>query len=199
MKRLILGITFLVFGIGLMWTGTPSASVLAGPQPPGDLFLSPNQAVYHVGDEVLWGSICHTGWSCTKTVTSGLNPRAPWLIDTSTPGEYQYILIGIRNADGAVQTTTRDFTVEINHLCGDVHPNGQGNGVVNVLDALRVLKIANGLIIPNDLERVIGDVHPENANGPNGDGDIDILDALRVLKAAVGLIDLPPWPEGCGG
>ena len=66
---------------------------------------------------------------------------------------------------------------------------------VEVLDALRALKVAVGLIDPTPRERITGDVHPDNDPEPDGDGDIDVLDALRILKASVGLATI----TSCGG
>ena len=80
-------------------------------------------------------------------------------------------------------------------FCGDVHPAGGGDGDDDILDALRKLKIAVGLVIPDQREMIAGDVHPDNETGPDGDGDIDVLDALRDLKAAVGLVAI----TSCGG
>ena len=80
-------------------------------------------------------------------------------------------------------------------FCGDVHPAGGGDGDDDILDALRKLKIAVGLVTPDERELIAGDVHPENETGPDGDGDIDVLDALRDLKAAVGLVTI----TSCGG
>lgn len=79
--------------------------------------------------------------------------------------------------------------------CGDVHPAGGGDGDVDVLDALRSLKIAVGIVVPSTGEQVAGDVHPNNDPDPDGDGDNDVLDTLRILKAAVGSATI----TSCGG
>ena len=42
--------------------------------------------------------------------------------------------------------------------CGDLHPEGGGDGDVDVLDALRTLKIAVGLVVPTPREMIAGDV-----------------------------------------
>ena len=80
-------------------------------------------------------------------------------------------------------------------VCGDVHPAGGGDGDVDVLDALRDLKISVGLVTADAREQIAGDVHPDNEPDPDGDGDIDVLDALRDLKASVGLVTI----TSCGG
>ena len=80
-------------------------------------------------------------------------------------------------------------------ICGDVHPAGGGDMDVDVLDALRTLKMAVGQVGPSAGEQTRGDVHPDNDPDPDGDGDIDVLDVLRVLKASVGLVTI----TSCGG
>ena len=80
-------------------------------------------------------------------------------------------------------------------MCGDVHPAGGGDRDVDVLDALRALKISVGLVVPTPREMIAGDIHPDNNPDPDGDGDNDVLDALRILKASVGLVAI----TSCGG
>ena len=69
------------------------------------------------------------------------------------------------------------------------------DGDVDVLDALRTLKIAVGLVVPTPQERIAADVQPDNDPDPDGDGDVDALDALRILKKSVGLVTI----TSCGG
>ena len=61
-------------------------------------------------------------------------------------------------------------------LCGDVHPAGGGDGDDDVLDAVRKLKMAVGLVVPTPRELIAGDVHPDN-DPPAADGDVDVLSA----------------------
>ena len=89
--------------------------------------------------------------------------------------------------------TALDVTISA-IVCGDVHPSGGGDGDVDVLDALRTLKLAVALVTPDAREQEAADVHPA-VSEPAGDNDIDVLDALRVLKGAVGLVTI----TSCGG
>jgi hypothetical protein len=61
-----------------------------------------------------------------------------------------------------------------------------GDGLVNILDAAKTLRIAVGLDAPTPLQLSEGDV--------NLDGKINILDAAKILRIAVGL---DPKASGC--
>ena len=91
------------------------------------------------------------------------------------------------------QGSTKDVTLTI-VVCGDVHPAAGGDGDVDVLDALRTLKIAVGLVTADVREQISGDIHPAIAE-PAGDGTINVLDALRTLNGAVGQVNI----NSCGG
>jgi hypothetical protein len=58
------------------------------------------------------------------------------------------------------------------------------DGTINVADALRILRIALGLIQATPADLVLGDVAPLGAP----DGVINIADALIILRMAIGLI-----------
>jgi len=66
-------------------------------------------------------------------------------------------------------------------ICGDIN----GDGFVNVLDALMASQVAVGLIVPTAKELLRGDI--------DGNGYIDVLDALGISQFFSGLIDL----DGC--
>ena len=76
-------------------------------------------------------------------------------------------------------------------LYGDVN----GNGVVDYVDAIVLLRVASGLRSDTDAVRRTGDVAPvrDYNGGSFGDGKIDIQDALRVFRKASGL-STPAWP-----
>lgn len=74
-----------------------------------------------------------------------------------------------------------DTTVPVN---GDLN----GDGKVDIADALRALLISAGLATPSASELIRGDVAPM-ANGlPIPDGTIDTGDALVILKQSLGLL-----------
>ena len=74
---------------------------------------------------------------------------------------------------------------------GAMPPTGDltANGVVDVTDALKALRIALGLdaATPADLTR--GDVAPLVSGKPQRDGKIDIGDVVVILRKSVGLIN----------
>jgi hypothetical protein len=66
---------------------------------------------------------------------------------------------------------------------GDIN----GDGVVDIADALLSLKAGVGLTHLSAVQLVRGDVGPLINNVPIGDGKIDIEDSILILRKAVGL------------
>ena len=60
--------------------------------------------------------------------------------------------------DILVRGTTLDVAISA-IVCGDVHPSGGGDGDVDILDALRILKFGTGLVTPDAREREAADVN----------------------------------------
>lgn len=72
---------------------------------------------------------------------------------------------------------------------GDVAPLGNRDGIVNVGDALVVLRFALLLETPTQEDVAHGDVAPLDVqNKPNPDGAITVGDALVILRKALGII-----------
>ncbi len=69
-------------------------------------------------------------------------------------------------------------------------PSGDlnGDGVVNVADALRALQIATGEVSATPTDLANGDVAPLVNGKPSPDGKITVEDALIILQKAVGNI-----------
>jgi hypothetical protein len=63
-----------------------------------------------------------------------------------------------------------------------------GDGVIDILDALRALQIAVELKAATPQEIVRGDVAPLVNGKPSPDGKITIGDAVVILRRAIGLI-----------
>ena len=85
-------------------------------------------------------------------------------------------------------TTSGTTTVTINTAAvssGDLN----GDGVVNVADALLALQIATGQIPVTSIDLARGDVAPLVNGKPLPDGKITIADALIILQKAVGSIN----------
>ena len=66
---------------------------------------------------------------------------------------------------------------------GDIN----GDGVVDIVDALLALKAGVGLVQLSGSEITRGDVGPLVNGVPVGDGRIDIEDTILILRKAVGL------------
>jgi hypothetical protein len=66
---------------------------------------------------------------------------------------------------------------------GDIN----GDGVVDIADALLALRATIGLTQLSSAETDRGDVSPLVSNVPVGDGRIDIEDSMLILRKAVGL------------
>jgi len=117
---------------------------------------------------------------------------------TVTPGSgYQVasvtgcggILSGANFTTGAVSadcTVSATFTpVGTTLLLGDLN----GDGKVDIADALRALQIAVGLITPTAYDLSQGDVGPLVNGKPAADGKIDISDVVLILQKSVGLVN----------
>lgn len=74
---------------------------------------------------------------------------------------------------------------EIRILMGDL----DGNGKVNLGDAVLALRIALGVLTPTPDQVKLADVAPK----PGGDGKITIGDVVRILRRSMGL-EPDPWP-----
>jgi len=100
-------------------------------------------------------------------------------------------------ADGVDQGPLPASTFTFNNVTASGHtlkvsftPDGDldGNGVVDVADALRALKIAVQLVTATAQDKRHGDVAPfDGAGVPVPDNDIGVGDALGILRKVVGL------------
>jgi hypothetical protein len=63
-----------------------------------------------------------------------------------------------------------------------------GDGIVDIADALRTLRIAAGIVQPTSAEITHADVAPIVNGLPQPDGKIDISDVVAILRKAVGLM-----------
>ncbi|NJD92310.1 MAG: hypothetical protein FIA91_12505, partial [Geobacter sp.] len=71
---------------------------------------------------------------------------------------------------------------------GDPTGDVNGDGGVDLTDALLSLKISIGLVKPSSTQLVRGDVGPLTGGAPKPDGKMDLGDALLTLKRAVGQV-----------
>jgi hypothetical protein len=79
---------------------------------------------------------------------------------------------------------TATFTVSSQYVLGDLN----GDGAVDLLDAILAQQIADGQLVPTQVQLDAGDI--------NGDGVIDSADVTLILRMILGL---PINPEGKGG
>ena len=88
----------------------------------------------------------------------------------------------------AFNTVSKTVTINVLQVpSGDIN----GDGHVDVADALLALRIAVGLVRvdSNPIYLVNGDVAPLGANGkPSPNGVVDVADALLILRKVVGLV-----------
>lgn len=83
-------------------------------------------------------------------------------------------------------------------LPGDLAPAGAPDGVVDVADAVRALRLSVGLDVSGDEDLRRGDVMPAHPGAASlvvdGNDVVDIADVVGLLRAAVGLQTMQ-WPE----
>ncbi len=85
---------------------------------------------------------------------------------------------------GGTVTTPSTSATSTGIPSGDLN----GDGVVNVADALRALQIATGEVSTTPTDLANGDVAPLVNGKPSPDGKITVEDALIILQKAVGAI-----------
>lgn len=71
---------------------------------------------------------------------------------------------------------------------GDPIGDLNGDGTVDIKDALRALQVSIGSLNPSTTELVRGDVGPFLTNVPKPDGKIDLSDSLLILRRSLGLM-----------
>lgn len=126
-----------------------------------------------------------SGFTGVYTVAAGQN--SPQLDVTSITGTISDGLSSVTDPPlpaGANISSTAIIKIDTVVPTGDV----TGDAVVDIKDALRLLKIAIGLITPSAEEVVRGDVAPLVNGVPRPDGVIDISDALLTLRRSIGLV-----------
>jgi hypothetical protein len=119
--------------------------------------------------------------SYTPTVTNGAFSQ---LITLDTLKTYA-VAVTAKDEVGNTATAQRNIIRAASSISsGDLN----GDGAVNVADALKVLRIAVGLDPATASDYAKGDVAPLKDGKPLPDGVIDIADALVVLEKAVNLV-----------
>jgi cytochrome c peroxidase len=111
---------------------------------------------------------------------------------TITSGVWSCRITGLQKGSNNIMVTATDVVGNATTKSTGITiilPDGsfQGNGVVEVVDALKALRIALGIVTPTPEERLHGDVAPLAGGFPAPDDRIDMADALVILRKAVGL------------
>jgi Chitobiase/beta-hexosaminidase C-terminal domain/Divergent InlB B-repeat domain len=101
---------------------------------------------------------------------------------TTTPFTVQFMAV-----DGAGNAEPAKNAAYMIHLGCDLN----GDGKVDVADALKALQITVGLSSPTPYEMIRGDVGPLVNGKPTQNGIIDLADTLVILQRSVGLV--LPW------
>jgi len=95
----------------------------------------------------------------------------------------------VRFKDGAGELYTFPASITLaTAAAGSLPGDLNGDGKVDIADALRALQISVGMFQPTTAELVRGDVAPLAGGKPAPDGVIDTADALVILKLSLGLI-----------
>jgi hypothetical protein len=112
------------------------------------------------------------------------------ILSSLSAGTDYYYRVNSHDAGGNNATATGVFTTKTTGL-NVIFPDGafKGNGVPDITDALKALRIAVGLVIPSADDMLHGDVAPLVNGVPAPDGKIDVADAPLILKKVVGLIN----------
>jgi FtsP/CotA-like multicopper oxidase with cupredoxin domain/uncharacterized protein YfaP (DUF2135 family) len=96
------------------------------------------------------------------------------------------VYVDYKDGTGTIYTFSANviLTVSPANFSGDLN----GNGAVDIADALRALQLSVGIFQPTLEERIRGDVAPMANGRPNPDGLIDTGDVLVILKKGIGLL-----------
>jgi cytochrome c peroxidase len=128
-----------------------------------------------------------------STVQIQINSGQASAADTSTDTTWSKQINGLAAGTSTIYVTATDqvsntatATAEVTVIVPD--GNLKGDGVVDISDALRALRISTGQIVPTQLDMLRGDVAPMVNGVPQPDNSISIADALMILRKVVGLI-----------
>jgi cytochrome c peroxidase len=86
--------------------------------------------------------------------------------------------------NAAIASTSITYGAHLGVADGNLH----GGGAVDITDALKALRIAEGMASPSTSDMLHGDVAPLVAGVPTQNGVIDAADALLILRKAVGQV-----------
>lgn len=126
-------------------------------------------------------SITTDGQTFTPNVTADGNFSQ--MINLSTDKTYS-VVVTATDQVGNTTTSQRNIIKTTIIATGDIN----GDGKVDIADALKALRFAVGLDTSTSALRLVADVAPLSGGIPAPDGVIDIADALVILEKSVGLV-----------
>ncbi|GFO57426.1 hypothetical protein GMSM_44330 [Geomonas sp. Red276] len=174
-------------------TSTVKRTIILDNTTPALTITEPNQDIsIHRNTYLMRGTVSDNYSSITITVTAGGATQTPTVAADGTfqqqltfnsEGTYAVVVKATNGAGNS--TTVQRNIIYTNSSSGDVN----GDGVVDISDALLALQIAIGNIAPTQDQLSRGDVAPLISGAPHPDGAIDAGDALVILEKVVGLKD----------
>jgi len=176
-------------------------SVTCDPTSPSLAVTSPSQDITTTqGSIIIGGTVTDAFSTVSISITAGGQTYAPAIaqngsfsqtitLPSITPpatDQTDAIIVTATNQSGKTATVQRNIIKTITpYPSGDVN----GDGIVDVRDALLALQIAVGLVNVTPDELLRGDVAPLANGVPAPNGVMDVTDALVILQKAVGLIN----------
>jgi len=168
---------------------TTTSQVIAVDQLAPVLTISPVSTPTKTATQVITGTIGEPGITPVVTVNTGATvgtvtvSGGVWSVQINNlkPGTNN-ITVSATDAVGNNTVIGTSIVLAVSDGCFNSCP-------VTVLDALKALYIAVGLVAPTPNDMLHGDVAPLKNGIPNPDGRIDNFDSLLILKKAIGLIN----------
>ncbi|WP_198134517.1 fibronectin type III domain-containing protein [Geotalea uraniireducens] len=138
------------------------------------------------------GTVTDALTDVSVTITCDGKTYTPQVVDGAFQQQLTFVMakqyaITVTATDqaGNSVTTQRNVIYALSSLpSGDIN----GDGKVDIADALLALQMAVGLITPTSAQLATGDVAPLSNGKPAPDGAIDIADAMLILEKAVGML-----------
>jgi hypothetical protein len=130
------------------------------------------------------GSVTFKDSTTVLGIGSLVNGSATYSTDALAIGSHS--ITAEYGGDTNFASSTSAIIVQTVMLYGDLN----GDGAVDIADALKTLRISAGLDVPSASDYSNGDVAPLANSQRYPDGKIDIDDVVAILRKAVGL---PSW------
>jgi hypothetical protein len=169
-------------------------SITSAAAAPALAISNPDQDMTTTGNSItITGMVTDTPAQTTITVNACGQSYTPTVAGDGSfiqaillpEGETCAVIVSASNQTGVLATVRRNIIKRTTNLTGDIN----GDGKVDISDALKVLRIAVGLETTTADNYAAADLAPLKNGKPAPDGVIDIADALVILEKAVGLVN----------